>query len=239
MPHNRRASTLYRRVLDGVLIFALVTQCFAGASMRAPSASASWKNLASTLDDAVALSTAIVVARVTDTSPGPDIAVPAPDEPGGVDRVGVDIVGLTVERVLSGNAPASFALFHTATTRLYQISSGYLDGDPPYVVGDRYVMFVRPGPNVGGMQLARSIAPEGRYTLSSDDTLHALTQRGVSPQLDGVRLVDLIDRLKKVKKNGHRGHGLLPALAGAAAIGIGIKLLQPRPTPQPAPTQPR
>lgn len=157
-------------------------------------ASASWVNLASSLEDAKKLSEVIVVGRVVRTEAADDIVVPARGEPNDVDRVGAEAVTVVVDRTYKGNAQGAIQLFHTklesegaspvpltrsasppanratpAPPTETETRRVLLDGDPPYQTGEQYLLFLTRGPVLKqhGVEVPTLavIAPEGRYLL--------------------------------------------------------------------------
>jgi hypothetical protein len=76
---------------------------------------------------------AAILARVRAARPGP----PLPDE-GHARRTPTQRVALAVEQRLLGNAPARIELFNTGS------QTEWIEEDPPYSVGERYLLFVRP-----------------------------------------------------------------------------------------------
>lgn len=178
-------------VLAALLAFQLVLPL----PERNLEASASWINLASSLDEAKKLSDVIVVGRVVRTESADDIVVPARGEPNDVDRVGAEAVTVTVDQTYKGNPPGSIQLFHTklesgadspvplpasATRPVNRATPAapteteprrvLLDGDPPYEAGEQYVLFLTAGPllkrNGVDVPTLAVIAPEGRYLIS-------------------------------------------------------------------------
>jgi len=173
-------------------------------------ASASWAQYAGTLAQAEALSSQIVVARVTNVAPAPDIQVPAEGEPADTDRVPIEIVTLNVIRSIKNPTnDTQIRLFHTALTYagrspLPQGSGGLkrppprpdagiertsiLEDDPPYFLNQTYLLFLTSGPTVEERPTVAVIAPEGRYLIARPDVLRAVTRRGAARRLDGRRL---------------------------------------------------
>ena len=158
-------------------------------------ATASWVNLASSLDDAKRLSDVVIVGHVDRTESADDIVVPARGEPSDVDRVGAEIVRVVVDRTYKGNAQGAIQLFHTKldtgagalpAPRAASASPPanratpppptetetrrvLLDGDPPYRAGEQYVLFLTQGPKLkqNGVDVPTYavIAPEGRFLI--------------------------------------------------------------------------
>jgi hypothetical protein len=73
----------------------------------------------------------------------------------------------------------------TSTIQLYQLGGtieGHpivVEGDPPFQVGDRVILFLRPGsPGLYRVQGG----PTGRFVLSSDGTVRPIAANGISLQ---------------------------------------------------------
>lgn len=69
----------------------------------------------------------------------------------------------------------------------------HLEDDPPYQVGEQYVLFLRNGPDLDGtLSIKRAIAPEGRYRIATGDILDPVTAtRGFAPKWAGKPLTEL------------------------------------------------
>ena len=116
-----------------------------------------WHDRPHSLEEALERSLAVVSGRVLRVQPGPDLIVPAEGLEGGVDRIPTERVLFAVDQVLAGQLQARvIPLFRTG-------DAGFVIAeDPPYVVGDRYVLFLTQAD--GG--LYRPIAPEGRLQVT-------------------------------------------------------------------------
>jgi hypothetical protein len=71
-----------------------------------------------------------------------------------------------------------------------------LEGDPPYVPGNRVFLFLTDGPEDiqvqgRGVKVQRVIAPEGRYGIAPNEDVIPLTQRTFAPKFAGKKLKDL------------------------------------------------
>jgi hypothetical protein len=241
-------STRLTAVLLAVSLFAQLLLSPPDHELRA---SASWTHFAASLDQAKALSAVIVVGHVERVAAGNDIVVPARGEPNSEDRVACELVTIAVDRTYKGRAPNAILLFHTALERTDATPAPLpasvspppnratpaaptetesrrvlLDGDPPYQVGEHYVLFLTPGPTIGGVATLAVIAPEGRYLLDWPGTyrdeshLHAVTKRAFAPQYDD------------------RPVGpLLTAIGPPGKPGLPSGSPTPTPAPTPTPTQ--
>lgn len=78
-----------------------------------------------------------------------------------------------------------------------------LHGDPAYKVGERYVLFVRKGPDlrVKGRTVATQaiISPESRYRLKRNNSLEAISTLGLGAKLNGKGLSQLQTDINKLK----------------------------------------
>lgn len=127
-----------------------------GESEGEPLVHATWYNNPTTLRETADLASAIVVARVTGVYDAPDLVIPIPgtDEE---DRIPNQRIVFKTVRRLGGEAmEKTFELFHTGNETFV------LAGDPPYEVGQRYVLFLMPRED--GTFLV--VSPEGRLRLT-------------------------------------------------------------------------
>jgi|GEM_PF-5106535 len=205
-----RATNIASRFLGAIAVMLFASLLWQVVTIsRAPPlvhGMASWAHVARNLADANALASQIVIANVARVDAAPDLQARVRGEPGGVDRVPIEIVTLNVERVIKGPSQNQLRLFHTALTRVGQtpapLSSdasrappapydepeqrtSFLEDDPNYVPGQRYLLFLMNGPVVAGLPTVAVIAPEGRYIVTPNNTLRSLTTRGMAPPLNG------------------------------------------------------
>lgn len=207
-----RSARLAAALLALSLLAQLVVLRLPDSELRA---SASWTHFAASLNQAKALSSVIVVGHVERVAAASDIVVAARGEPNNEDRVACELVTIAVDRTYKGTAPNAILLFHTALERTnaapVPLPASFspppnrgtpappteresrrvlLEGDPPYAVGEHYVLFLTPGPTIGGVATLAVIAPEGRYLLDwpgayrDGSHLHAVTKRAFAPQYD-------------------------------------------------------
>lgn len=186
---------------------------------------ASWANRPRDIQAATELATLIVRARVTAVRPANDLVMKVEGEPNGEDRIPAEVVTIAVEGVYKGTPRPSEELFHTGTATIEdrgrlvpprpanvkadsvrrpsaeERRSLSLDDDPPYRVGERYVLFLREGPTitVGGMQVRTQavIAPEGRFGIAADNTLLPASTLQFARSLRGQPLTVLERQLPK------------------------------------------
>jgi hypothetical protein len=121
-----------------------------------PLVHALWHQHPRTLGEALDLASAVVVARVTGVYDAPDIVVPVKGIPNDEDRIPNQRVAFEVKRSIRGQVGSTFDLFHTGNENFV------LDGDPPYEMGQTYLLFLTPRED----GTYRVISPEGRYGLN-------------------------------------------------------------------------
>ena len=179
---------------------------------------ANWVNAPQTLEEAEKLASSVVVGRVISIRKGKDIVAKQEMEPSGEMRIPTEVVTIHVDNTLKGEPQSVIKLFRTGTSRYTQApkevpaefqgkapgrtavqpSPFLLEGDPEYVVGERYVLFLDKGPELEkGLQAV--IAPEGRYKIDSSDALVAVENRGLAKKLDGVTLSSFFTEYKGLK----------------------------------------
>lgn len=121
-----------------------------------PVVHALWYDHPRTLTDAVELSSAVVVARVAGVYDAPDIVVPVEGLENGEDRIPNQRIAFEVKKTIFGEVESSFDLFHTGN------ETYVLDGDPPYEMGKKYLLFLTPRDD----GTYRVISPEGRFEVT-------------------------------------------------------------------------
>jgi hypothetical protein len=87
----------------------------------------------------------------------PDIVTPLPGTPDGEDREPNQRISLDVIRTLAGNSNSTIKLYHIGSDKMW------IHDDPPYRVGEAYVLFLREKIDEPGTHLL--ISPEGRYRV--------------------------------------------------------------------------
>lgn len=100
-------------IAAAVLLIALVTQV--GLRHRAkpgPQMFATWRDNPENVEAAHKLADHIVVGQVVNIRPT-ELVTPLPGEPGGVDRIPVEVVTIKVEKRHKGEAPETIEVFHT------------------------------------------------------------------------------------------------------------------------------
>lgn len=124
-----------------------------------PRVHAYWHNHPRTLAETIDLARSIVVARVVGVWDAEDIVTPVEGlNDANESRIPNQRIGFEVERRLDGKIDRYFELFHTGNEEFV------LSGDPPYEVGEAYVLFVTLRDD--GTYLV--VSPEGRYRVTED-----------------------------------------------------------------------
>jgi len=179
-------------ITAAVLLGTLAVQlCWREEPRPRSRAFAMWKHRPPSVKAAKDLADTVVLGRVTNVRAADPLVVPIPGEPGGVDRVPVEVATLQVEKFYKGGGSLSIEILRTGAFDLAtpspetdpvanQIS---LDDDPSYIVHDpsrndkkvKYVLFLRPGPRltIGGSPVDTKavVAPEGRYLVDDKNKL--------------------------------------------------------------------
>jgi hypothetical protein len=146
-----------------------------------PSAGATWRYRPRQMRDVWTRGRVVVVARVTSVTRGAtigsgDLAMPT------------EVVDLAVERTLKGSRLTAVRVFHTGS------GDRYADGDPPYRIGERWLLALRRQKAQRGVYLP--VSPEGRYRVEADDTVSPAMPEGMSNDLRGLALRDAAERLR-------------------------------------------
>lgn len=101
-------------IAAAVLLIALVTQIgLRYRSKSAPQMIAMWKDKPESVEAAHQLAEHVVLGQVVKVQHADDIVTRIPDEPGGVDRIPVEVVTLRVEKRYKGEGGETIQLFHT------------------------------------------------------------------------------------------------------------------------------
>jgi len=194
---------------------------------------ASWINNANTAAEGKAQSDHIVLGEVIGLAKGPDIVHAAPEEPEGQVSIPTTIVRLAVKKTYKGAPGEVVELFQTGGgTDAVQLPAPpeadaakppkaqkgrgnppgptsnesratILEDDPPYQIGEKYILFLKnidegPGVAAAGALAAlppgmvRALAPEGRYQITKQDHLKPVTtKKGFAPQWQGRHMSEL------------------------------------------------
>ena len=132
-------------------------------------------------------------------SDGPD-----PDESG---PVPTQRIGFATQAVLKGGIAARFSLFKTGTQNFT------LEGDPPYAVGEQYLLFIEPR----GDGTYLPVAPDGRVRITPTATVAPLIEGAVAAEIGGRSVVDFTRLIADlVRRRGARAASSLPVATSAA-----------------------
>ena len=142
----------------------------------------------------------IVLAEVVSVKRGEDLVLPAKGEPNDEDRIPTQQVQLKVLRGYRG-AEAGMILTLAQTGGAVQppapkegekepqteVAQMVLEGDPLYRRGQRYLLLLEPNRR----QQVMTISPEGRYRLTSTNTLTAMVRNKVTAEVNGKSLEEV------------------------------------------------
>ncbi len=168
------------RYLQGTIAVLLVT--FVGQvsyeyffNKPEPVLLAAWAFEPRTLAEAKGLAKDVVEAQVTKVERADDLIIPAPGEPGGVERIAIEVVNMRVKGAMKGQPGQAIQVFRTAGIPVGKRDMPNMKDAPPkprgaskppskptpfientinihddqeYKVGESYVMFLRDGPQV-------------------------------------------------------------------------------------------
>ncbi len=136
---------------------------------------ASWAFEPRSLAEAKGLAKDVVEAQVTKVERADDLVIPAPGEPGGVERIAIEVVNMKVKGSMKGKSGKEIQVFRTAGIPVSKRKMPSMKDAPPkpkgaskppsrmtpflgntinlhddreYKVGENYVMFLRDGPKV-------------------------------------------------------------------------------------------
>jgi hypothetical protein len=146
-----------------------------------PLVHALWYDNPRNLSEVMKLSRAIVVAEVTGVYDSPDIVVPVEGLENNESRIAFE-----VQQSLRGDLGSSFDLFHTGNEHFV------LAGDPPYRVGQRYVLFLTPRED----GTYRVVSPEGRFAIERG-AIEPASERDFARLMKGSSLLSLVRDLKE------------------------------------------
>ncbi len=194
--------------LSGLLV--VQTLDSADSSERVVEVMVSFAEAPRSMEEAAASAEQVVLGRVTRVRRGPDVVVPVPGEPGGEDRIAIEIATVQVDRAYKagqGGPPQRIEVARPGMPG--DGESVAVEQDPPYRQGERYVLFVKPGLQLGGQQLQRIVAPAGRYRIRSDDTVEPMPRGAPFAEAQrGRRLGQLEEAVNQgIQNSGGRGKG--------------------------------
>lgn len=170
----------FNRFLQGTI--AVLFVAFAGQvgyeywlNKPEPVLMAAWAFEPRTLAEAKGLAKEVVEAQVTNVERADDLVIPAPGEPGNVERIAIEVVSMKVKGAMKGQPAQDIQLFRTAGIPVTRNDMPNMKDAPPkpkgatdpparptpfventinihddqdYKVGENYVMFLRDGPQV-------------------------------------------------------------------------------------------
>jgi hypothetical protein len=153
-----------------------------GPEAGAPRYHGYWINHPHSIADATRIAKAVVVATVTDVTPGDDIVTRDPD--GNVQRIPTERVHFTVKRSHKGDLAVgeSFVLYQNGNEQ------NRFDEDPSYRVGSRHLLMLNPRED--GTYMV--ISPEGRYQITRHGLVPAVPEeKSFAGGLKGASLDDV------------------------------------------------
>jgi len=151
-----------------------------------PLVHALWYDNPRNLSEVMKLSSAIVIGEVTGVYDAPDIVLPVEGLENNESRVPTQSIAFDVQQSLRGDVGSSFDLFHTGNEHFV------LDGDPPYRVGERYVLFLTPRED----GTYRVVSPEGRFAVERG-ALKPFSERDFAGLMKGSSLLSLVRDIKE------------------------------------------
>jgi len=132
-----------------------------------------WSERPQSVDELADLSESVVEAEVISIADGPPLPAEDPEHEIPTERVTFKTVS-----VLDGASPGpQFLLFRTGSQELR------LANDPPYEIGERYVLFIRPREGEPGTYLP--VAPDGRLRLDAGRDAEAMIGGPVGREVEG------------------------------------------------------
>lgn len=139
-----------------------------------------------TIPELLAQTQGVVLAEATGVRDVPDIPGDSPSEP----ALPVEHVDFKTLDVIRGSAPETFTIFRTSSPA-FQI-----EGDPPYEVGKRYVLFLNPREDAAGEFDGTYLdnLPDGRFQVTPDGLVPS-PETPITRQLRGLSVKELRARL--------------------------------------------
>lgn len=161
----------------------------------APSFKASWGNRPASVEALATGAETVIVGRVAQIREGPRAGADESQFHAG-DEAGMPTQRVTfeVEDTWAGQAPSRLTLFKSGS------QSKWMEEDPPYEMGQRYVLFVTKADRYE-RGLYMNPAPDGRMGVNGD-RLVAVAHGALAEKLDGTSVADLKKAVQTEKDRG-------------------------------------
>lgn len=140
------------------------------------SLAAAWAFRPKSVDDMVSRATVGGVATVAKIAAGAPLRGDEPD-----DVMPTQRITFRFDQRWFGSGPAELVLYKTGN------NATWIEDDPPYAVGEKYVMFVSPRPEEPSTYL--NVAPDGRLKVQ-DGRLRPLVEGAVARSLGGASVAE-------------------------------------------------
>ena len=198
-----------------------------------PRVTAAWAYDPRDIAEAKGLAQKIVEAQVTKVERADDIVMDAPGEPGGVERIAVEVVSLKALGGLKGEQAQEIKVIHTLgmpagfedppsmkgappkpkdgidpPARMFPFVANTVNihDDPQYLQGERYLMFLREGPQVKiqGQLVATDslLSPTTRLLIRPDNKVEPMSHGGVGLLLRGQNIEQLRKTIAATPERG-------------------------------------
>lgn len=148
-----------------------------------------WTERPESVDDLDDEAHAVVEAEVEGIRSGPDLVSAEPGEPAGEERIPTQRIALRTLERFDGQMPDRFDLFKTGSADLY------LEDDPPYRVGERYVLFLRPRQSEPRTYMPS--APDGRLLEGEEGEVAPTIEGPVADELAGDTPAEVEDQVSE------------------------------------------
>jgi hypothetical protein len=168
------------------------------------------------LESATELSDSVVTANVVKVRKSA-LRIKAEGLPGNVDVIPGEVITLQVTSDdVKGQKKKgqTLELFHTGTSENQDgVAQLSIEHDPPYQVGEAYMLFTTTGPNVdvGGQQVGTEsiVSPEGRWKIDPRGNVSPMSDIGWAKQLDKRSVGELRTRAARAHAAAMAGQGKL------------------------------
>lgn len=135
-----------------------------------------WEERPDDVAELVQAARSVIEARVVEVAGGPELGATQGDAGIPTQRISFEVLS-----TLDGPVPGPALRLLKAGT-----DDQYLANDPPYAVGERYVLFVEPWSLEAGTYVLA--APDGRARLNAQDEAHLFIPGAVKSELEGESL---------------------------------------------------